>query len=321
MKVVVTGASGFLGRQVVAELTKRNIDVAGLGFSRSTNGLVQLDLNDSSATTQTITQLKPQVVIHCAAERKPDVCEKNPDQTRQLNVEATRTLARLSSTVGFTLVYISTDYVFPGFAPRETGGYDVDDKPEPTNLYGHTKLEGEKVVLEEKEKNENAKVTILRVPVLYGPAVTNSESAVNCLYDVVVRSANKEKVAKMDDWAARYPTNTQDIARVLADLTELSTTRTLPPILHFSAQERFTKFEISEVFAKVHVPPLQLDEREWFLRDSLGPQPGDTVRPKDCHLSNRALEVLGIDCTPRQTFEQWSRDFVRGQQQQQQQQQ
>ncbi|GAA5829492.1 hypothetical protein JCM3766R1_001123 [Sporobolomyces carnicolor] len=306
MKVCVTGASGFLGRAVYAELSKRGIEVTGLAFSRGGEGLVQLDLNDADATKTLLAELEPDVVVHCAAERKPDVCERTPDKARNLNVVATSNLAELASTLKFTLIYISTDYVFPGNAAPQ--GYDVDDAPAPTNLYGETKYDGEKAVLGAK----GAKASVLRVPVLCGPAESNSESAVNCLYDVVVKAALKEKAAKMDDWAARYPTNTLDIARVIADLSELSLKQSLPSILHFSAQERLTKYEISQVFARSHSPPLVLED-EWFARDAAGPQPGDTVRPKDCHLSNRALEALGIDCNTAKTFEEWSKAFVREQ--------
>ncbi|GAA5913930.1 dTDP-4-dehydrorhamnose reductase family protein [Sporobolomyces salmoneus] len=307
MKVVVTGASGFLGRAVYAEFAKKqDIEVTGFCFSRGNETLRQLDLNDSNATRQLLKELKPDIVVHCAAERKPDVCECTPDKARNLNVVATSNLARLSSSLGFFLLYVSTDYVFPGNAPPQ--GYDVDDEPAPTNLYGITKHEGEKVVLEE----QGAKATVLRIPVLCGPALSNSESAVNCLYDVVVQAAKKEKAAKMDDWAARMPTNTVDIARVIAQLSELSLKQSLPPILHYSAQECFTKYEISQIFARSHSPPLVLEDN-WFVRDAAGPQPGDTVRPKDCHLSNRALEQLGIDCKTAQTFEEWAKEFVRGQ--------
>lgn len=116
--------------------------------------------------------------------------------------------------------------------------------------------------------------------------MTNSESAINCLLDVVLACAGKERRAKMDDWAARYPTNTLDVARVVADLADLSLSRPLPSTLHFSAQERLTKYEISKIFASAHAPPLELDEAGWLIRDDAGPQPGDTIRPKDCHLSN-----------------------------------
>lgn len=190
-----------------------SLAVTGLAFSRGGEGLVQLDLNDADATKTLLAELEPDVVVHCAAERKPDVCERTPDKARNLNVVATSNLAELASTLKFTLIYISTDYVFPGNAAPQ--GYDVDDAPAPTNLYGETKYDGEKAVLGAK----GAKASVLRVPVLCGPAESNSESAVNCLYDVVVKAALKEKAAKMDDWAARYPTNTLDIARVIADLS------------------------------------------------------------------------------------------------------
>jgi dTDP-4-dehydrorhamnose reductase len=91
------------------------------------------------------------------------VCEKTPEAARKLNVLATSSLAQLSSSLEFTLIYISTDYVFPGNAPP--GGYDVEDEPAPTNLYGETKREGEQAVLEARSQS-NARCTVLRVPVL-----------------------------------------------------------------------------------------------------------------------------------------------------------
>ncbi|GAA6013045.1 hypothetical protein JCM11491_000951 [Sporobolomyces phaffii] len=307
MKVLVTGASGFLGRAVHAELVARNIQVTGLAFSRETDSLVKLDLNDFAATKHCLEERRPDVVVHCAAERKPDVCENSPDAAKNLNVHATENLAELSSSLDFMLLYISTDYVFPGDAP--VGGYDVDDPPAPTNFYGKTKYQGEIAILDAR-RQRGARATVLRVPVLYGLASSNSESAINCLYDAVVAAADRKKVVRMDDWASRYPTNTFDVARVIVELAELSLERTLPSIVHFSAQQRLTKYEIAKIFALAHSPPLDLDEHEWFLRDGEGPRPGDTIRPRDCHLSNRALEGLGIDCTPAQTFEEWSKVFV-----------
>ncbi|GAA5881432.1 hypothetical protein JCM16303_005647 [Sporobolomyces ruberrimus] len=311
MRIVVTGASGFLGREVYSALSARQYDVTGLAFSRSSRELVRVDLNDSRGIEALLEGLKPDVVVHCAAERRPDVCEASPDAARSLNVRATSNLARLSSALKFALIYISTDYVFDGTAPP--GGYEVTDEPAPTNLYGETKREGEKAVLEARVET-GAKATVLRVPVLYGSTMTNSESAINCLFDVVLACAGKERRAKMDDWAARYPTNTLDVARVVADLADLSLSRPLPSTLHFSAQERLTKYEILKIFASAHAPPLELDEAGWLIRDDAGPQPGDTIRPKDCHLSNRALEALGIDCSTAVTFGQWAQGFVSQQQ-------
>lgn len=127
-------------------------------------------------------------------------------------MQTPRLLSRLASSQGILLIYISTDYVFPG-RPGDAP-YAASATPAPTNLYGETKLDGEKVVLEEfKKAGKAGQGVVLRVPVLYGHAETPSESATNVLMDAVWKGAKGEKV-KMDHWAIRYPTNTEDVARV-----------------------------------------------------------------------------------------------------------
>jgi dTDP-4-dehydrorhamnose reductase len=113
------------------------------------------------------------------------------------------------------LIYISTDYVFPG--TEGDAPYQVTSAPKPPNLYGETKLAGEKAVLEEYAKaGEKGKGwgVVLRVPVLYGEAESPAESAVNVLMDAVWKAQEKDASVKMDHWALRYPTNTEDVARV-----------------------------------------------------------------------------------------------------------
>lgn len=147
-----------------------------------------------------------------AANRFPDKVDKDPEGTRKLNVEATRDLAKLCAERNVLLIYVSTDYVFsgkPGEAP-----YEADAPTGPTNLYGQTKLDGEQAMLEAVKAagKENLGV-VLRVPVLYGDAEMPSESAVNVLMDALWKSQQGEKV-KMEHWALRYPTNTEDVGRV-----------------------------------------------------------------------------------------------------------
>jgi len=148
-----------------------------------------------------------------AANRFPDKVDKDPEGTRAINVEATRTLARLCAHRDILLIYISTDYVFPG-RPGEAP-YEADTPPGPTNLYGQTKLDGEQAVLDAfQQAGKEGLCVVFRVPVLYGPAHTNAESAVNVLMDAVLKVQKGEKVV-MDAWALRYPTHTEDVARVL----------------------------------------------------------------------------------------------------------
>ena len=148
-----------------------------------------------------------------AANRFPDKVDKDPEGTRKLNIEASATLARLCAQRSILLIYISTDYVFsgkPGEAP-----YEADAPTGPTNLYGQTKLDGEHAVLDEyKKTGKEGLGIVLRVPVLYGKAETPAESAVNILLDTVKKAQEGGPPIKMDHWALRYPTNTEDVARV-----------------------------------------------------------------------------------------------------------
>lgn len=186
------------------------------------------------------------------------------------------------------MIYISTDYVFPG--TQGEAPYLPTSTPKPTNIYGQTKLDGENEVL----KRDNT--IVLRVPVLYGetePRDNNKESAVNVLMDSLYKS-QKEKV-KMDDWAIRYPTNTEDVARVCRDIAKLYTQRKtvdMPRILQFSSEDKMTKYEICGKFSEIMGLPM-----DGLVRDTDGGKPGPdgTMRPYDCHLDTGALKELGVD--------------------------
>jgi len=174
--------------------------------------LLALYVPATSAHASSVSLDRPQVVVHCAANRFPDKVDKDPEGTRLINIEASRSLASLCATRGIFLIYISTDYVFagrPGDAP-----YEADAATGPTNLYGQTKLDGEDAILGAfKAAGKEGLGVVLRVPVLYGPADKNAESAVNVLMDAVLKAQGGAKVS-MDHWALRYPTNTEDVARV-----------------------------------------------------------------------------------------------------------
>lgn len=121
-------------------------------------------------------------------------------------------MAKLAAEKDTLLIYISTDYVFPG-VPGDAP-YEADAEPRPTNLYGQTKLDGEKATLEAfAQAGKQGLGVVLRVPVLYGHGEMPAESAVNVLMDSVWKAAQGQEV-KMDHWAIRYPTNTEDIGRV-----------------------------------------------------------------------------------------------------------
>lgn len=211
--VLVTGATGLLGRQVVKAFSKKDWTARGTGFSRADGtAVLKVDLASARDVQTALDAVRPRVVVHCAANRFPDKVDKDPDGTRKLNVDATAALARQCADRDVLLIYISTDYVFsgkPGEAP-----YDADAPTGPTNLYGQTKLDGEHAVLDAyKTAAKDGLGLVLRVPVLYGNAEVPAESAVNVLMDAVWKAQQGDKVT-MEHWALRYPTNTEDVGRV-----------------------------------------------------------------------------------------------------------
>jgi dTDP-4-dehydrorhamnose reductase len=104
----------------------------GTGLSRITSpDVVKLDILNQDEILRVLDEVSPQVVVHCAANRFPDSCTKDPEAARKLNVDASRILAEATASRGIFLIYISTDYVFagkPGEAP-----YKPDSAPSPPN--------------------------------------------------------------------------------------------------------------------------------------------------------------------------------------------
>ncbi|TFK21143.1 NAD dependent epimerase/dehydratase [Coprinopsis marcescibilis] len=296
MKVIVTGASGVLGSAVKTAFEKAHgTNVLGLAFSRASEGLEKLDLTNKEEVEKKFREFRPDWVIHCAAERRPDVAEKDPAAARLLNAGVPGYLAQLAKELSFTLVYISTDYVFDGKAPP----YLPSSQTSPSNLYGLTKRDGETAVL----SVEGAKSVVLRVPILYGPAPKNSDSAVNILLDVVRDQSGK--IYDMDHDATRYPTNVIDIANFLVRLTALN--KPIPSILHYTAEEPFTKYEMCLIFAKIlgiphgHITPIT----------NPPVSAATTSRPRDSRLSNKETESLGVDGGLDQSiFEDWWKEHL-----------
>ncbi|KAG2210976.1 hypothetical protein INT47_000136 [Mucor saturninus] len=280
MKVIVTGASGLLGRPTVREFKNAGCEVIGTAYSRAKDGLVKLDLTDSAAVENFVDEFQPDVVVHCAAERRPDVAEQDHDGVLRLNVETPKALGRICKKRGIMLIYISTDYVFDGTAPP----YEVDDKPNPLQFYGETKLGGEEAI-----KSEYPEAVILRVPILYGPTEYNGESAINILIDVVM---NHDKPSTVDNVSSRYPTNVVDVARVLKDLAvaKVRDHKHIKGIYHFSGQESITKYQVCEILGEILSVPI----------DHLTPQntvdkAASVSRPENSHLSVQHLKDAGID--------------------------
>jgi dTDP-4-dehydrorhamnose reductase len=295
-KVAVIGASGLLGRAIAAEVAQqRDWTMVGTGLSRTGLGsvessrmapsrgmreLVPLDIRDPAAVEQFFSEQRPDAVILAAAERRPDVCEKQPQRARAINVEAVRSLGLAAARRGAWLLNVSTDYVFDG----SRAPYGEADTPAPLNAYGRSKLEGEQALWSVTDQG-----CVLRLPLLYGPSVDWQESAVTSLVPAIAASARPNAApALIDDWAIRYPTYTPDIAIVIRQLLERHAQRaTVCGTFHWSGTEALTKYGIALKLAAA----LRLDTAGIVAQAA----PADsTPRPYDCHLDATRLETLGI---------------------------
>jgi len=137
--ILLTGASGFFDKIAQAIFAQQHPTV-GVCHTHTCNGrFIATDLTDHTALAELLDRHAPAVIVHAAAVRDPDACERQPEYARRLHVDATAQMAAWCAAHDRCLVYISTDYVFDGSAPP----YQEDDPPTPLSLYGRTKAAGE----------------------------------------------------------------------------------------------------------------------------------------------------------------------------------
>jgi len=279
-RVLITGASGLLGRSLVTIFKDKGWSVTGTSFTRERKDLISIDLTKHDDVSKLVSQVKPNVIIHAASERRVDAANKNPEKTTALNEHATEHLAKLAKQHGAWFLYISTDYVFDGKNPP----YKPDSKTNPLNFYAKTKLAGENAV----RRVLTEKYCILRIPVLYGAVETLEESGITALAELV----RMGKSVKVDNWAMRFPTFTDDVAYACAQLCQIGLTSKFSGVYHFSGDEGFTKYQQVLLICKLW------DVKPTFVApDDNAPKdiPNDpNARPQNCKMDCSSSRVLGI---------------------------
>ncbi len=163
-KLLITGASGFLGWNLCHE-AKKDWDITGIFHTHPVQlegvKTVQLDLTDYKALKKLFSSLCPDAVIHTAAAASPNYCQEHPVQSEKINIGSAVNLAGLCSESGIPYVFTSTDLVFNGLeAP-----YSENDTPCPLNVYGE-----QKVLAEEKVLCEYPDAAVCRMPLMFGPS-------------------------------------------------------------------------------------------------------------------------------------------------------
>lgn len=161
-RALIIGGSGFIGRYLVARLLsgwRVTATYSQHPFSAEGAETLSCDMTDSAALSARIRRCRPEVIIHAAAMRDPDRCERDPDRAAGINVDPVGTIARMAEERGAALIYLSTDLVLDGRSAMS----GENAPPRPLNVYGETKLRGERAALE-----GCARTLVLRLALSYG---------------------------------------------------------------------------------------------------------------------------------------------------------
>ena len=200
MRVLVTGANGQLGSELVALYSARPDDEV-LGVD-----LPDVDITSSDSVAAVFSSFSPDVVINCAAWTAVDAAEENEAGALAVNGEGPRVLARACSDAGGWLVQVSTDYVFSGEA---SSPYSEDSTPDPRSAYGRTKLVGEQAVVEELPDTHY----IVRTAWLYG------HQGSNFVKTMLRLEKERETIDVVDDQVGQ-PTYAADLAAQIVALLD-----------------------------------------------------------------------------------------------------
>jgi len=221
MKVLITGANGQLAREFQKLSEGDTHDITA--FDKE-----QMDITDPAAVTETISRIKPDVLLNCAAYNFVDKAEGFFDAAYKVNAEGVKNLASACGKCGILLVHYSSDYVFDG---RKEGFYTEEDEPNPINSYGKTKLAGEEFL------KETGRFLLFRVSWVFG------EGSQNFLYQLS-EWAKTKKVLKVVCDQISIPTFTKDIVA----LTMFAIAKNLRGLYNLTNSGHASRYEVARYF-------------------------------------------------------------------------
>ena len=219
MKILVTGVAGQLGHDVMNELFKRGIDATGSDVAAGYSGIrdgspvetmpyVSMDITDETKVERVFAEVCPDAVIHCAAWTAVDLAEDEDKRERvfAINERGTANIAKEAGRSNARIMYISTDYVFDGQGEKP---WEADCREyAPLNVYGESKLRGEKAVISAAER-----FFIVRIAWVFGK---NGNNFIKTMLNV---GKTHDKLKVVCDQIGT-PTYTYDLARLLADMIQ-----------------------------------------------------------------------------------------------------
>jgi dTDP-4-dehydrorhamnose reductase len=273
-RILVTGASGFLGRYVALTL-KDHYAVLGTYHSQAMRldkcELTRLDLTEAEAVHTTFREFRPDVVVHTAAMADVDACERHPDAAHRVNVQGTEAIAQAAVTVGARLIYISTDQVYDGVKRY----YDEADMPQPLMVYGWTKLEGE-----HRAAAICGATVIIRLALMYGWSTSTRLNFVDWLVQRL--RAGQEVPLFVDQY--RTPLYVVQASEVIARLIDSPEVR---GTFNLGGGERLNRYAFGLTFCEVFDLPKAL-----LKPIEMSSTTGLAARPRDCSMNSARISAL-----------------------------
>lgn len=236
MKVLITGANGFLGYYLIEKLLAKRHTVIATGkgdcrlpfLQQEGFSYVSMDFTDPFNVHDVFEMYAPDAVIHAGAMSKPDECEQNQWQAYTTNTEGTLTVLMNAAEHKSFFLFVSTDFIFDG----ERGMYKEDDAASPVNFYGKTKADAEDAV-----KDYEHDWAIVRTVLVYGkPQVGRS----NILTIVKEKLEKGEKYNVVDD-QVRTPTYVEDLASGIISIIE----NKVKGVYHLSGEDVLTPYQMA----------------------------------------------------------------------------
>lgn len=264
----------MLGQDLVAELRSRH-EVIPLTRSDA-------DITDAPRIIGAIERAQPQVVVHCAAFTAVDDCESQASLAFRVNAEGTHNVAAACRKAHAGLVYMSTDYVFDG---EKSSPYVETDEPNPINVYGRSKLEGERRAQE--ALGEVPRAWMVRVSWLFGPLGRN-------FVRTILERARRGDTLRVVDDQVGSPTYTVDAAQKIEQIVERGT----PGIYHVTNQGYCSWFDLAEEILRQAADLGKLDSAS-LVRISSAELRRPARRPRNSRLANARLEAEGLGLLPR----------------------
>lgn len=196
MKYLITGGTGQLGYDIIKELINRNEKDYLAPSSK------KMDITNQKQVEKIILNYKPDIIFHCAAYTAVDKAEEDKENCYNINVNGTKNIVSVAEKINAKVVYISTDYVFDG---TKEGIYEIDDKTNPINYYGYTKLMGEEEVKKLKD------YLIVRISWVFG---INGKNFIKTMLNL---ADTKDEISVVSDQIGS-PTYTKDLSKLLLDM-------------------------------------------------------------------------------------------------------